>query len=114
MILWANVTALLAPVDLKEAAAADLTHVLMGSLVHTCRETSHMAKYFFVFLFVASGCAAINLRDYLVDKACSLWKRFEALRFHRDTPGTQCKRWSCLKHRVQFHQAKSTNILYIT
>lgn len=36
MILWANVTALLAPVDLKEATAADLTHVLMGSLVHSC------------------------------------------------------------------------------
>lgn len=36
MILWANITALLAPVDLKGATAADLTHSLMGSLVHTC------------------------------------------------------------------------------
>lgn len=36
MVLWANITALLAPVDLKEATAADLTHSLMGGLVHTC------------------------------------------------------------------------------
>lgn len=36
VILWAYITAFLAPVDLEEATAADLTHSLMGGLVHTC------------------------------------------------------------------------------
>lgn len=36
VILWAYVTAFLAPVDLVETTAADLTESLMGGLVHTC------------------------------------------------------------------------------
>lgn len=36
VILWADVTAFLAPVDLVGATAADLTQSLMGSLVHAC------------------------------------------------------------------------------
>lgn len=50
MILWANVTALLAPVDLKEATAADLTHGLMGSLVHTCSKPDATWTDFHVLL----------------------------------------------------------------
>ena len=42
MILWANITGFLAPVDLIEAAAADLTHSLMGGLVHACAKPDMM------------------------------------------------------------------------
>lgn len=38
MILRAHVAVFLAPVDLEETAAADLTQSLMGELVHTCSE----------------------------------------------------------------------------
>lgn len=36
VILRAHVAVFLAPVDLEETAAADLTQSLMGGLVHTC------------------------------------------------------------------------------
>lgn len=37
VILWADVTAFLPPVDLEGATAADLARSLMGGLMHTCR-----------------------------------------------------------------------------
>lgn len=36
VVFGAEVTGLLAPVDLEKAAAADLTHTLTGSLVQAC------------------------------------------------------------------------------
>ena len=36
MVFRADVTVLLAPADLIEATATDLTHCLMGGLVHAC------------------------------------------------------------------------------
>lgn len=107
MILWANVTALLAPVDLKGATAADLTHGLMWGLVHTCSKPDGTWTDIQVLLVTASDCAAFNLCDYLAGKACSLWKQFEVLLFLLDTPGTHCKQWSCSRY-------KNTNILYVT
>lgn len=41
VILWADITAFLAPVDLKITTAADLTHILTGGLVHTCLKITH-------------------------------------------------------------------------
>jgi hypothetical protein len=40
VVFRAEVTGLLAPADLEEAAAADLTHTLTGSLVHTCPKSN--------------------------------------------------------------------------
>lgn len=47
MILRANVAVFLAPVDLEETAAADLTQSLMGGLVHTCSKPDVIVFFYY-------------------------------------------------------------------
>lgn len=61
MTLWTHITAFLAPVDLEEATAADLTHSLMGGLVHTCSKPDMTQMDIQVFLFSIMSCRTYTL-----------------------------------------------------
>lgn len=74
VILWADITAFLAPVDLEGATAADLTHSLMGSLVHACQTPD--ITWIHIQELIQNYYSPVALRlhgvHYLADMVCSL------------------------------------------
>lgn len=75
VILRASVAVFLAPVDLEEPAAADLTQSLMGGLVHTWSKPDVIGFFFSIMSCDISLLLQLLLCSFdsdLADTACSL------------------------------------------
>lgn len=94
VVLWTDVTVLLPPVDLEQAAATDLTHLLVGGFVHTCSETRQHVSTF-------SCSVPERRRVYLVGTDCSSERPPAETPTPRDTWGTGCSQRSCGTQRSQ-------------
>lgn len=71
VVLWANIAAFLAPLNLVEANAADLAQCLMGGFVHAC--SNHSGSFINSdFSWAAEKAQQYEDGKYLVGMACSL------------------------------------------